>query len=488
MRELRVPWPCGNDPVTKEQLGAFLTIIERIDGIEPPSQLKAHMDMEAKQHLVGDVKPDLYRRVADQLWERASMTSRFFYLMMHMQSQGRVLQHLINKIEEMDYPSESIQKDWLDACTCMNTTIASIEVCRRNMLAESIIKRETAPKHFANITDVAPYREDVDDDEGQRLYPLRYDPKEVSRWHYRPKHELPFVQPRSVSEILSGLVHLYEDVLEVPEKLPEPSAMNAHDLDPLAGLDRNYADPVNLGLLINPIYAGVPPYPQITTERIWIQAQLRLLDKLGEVPYFVNLLYLLRDSYSRHFSPNTYVRGEFLPMMRAAFIDVGDPCPNKKCKGKLVAYGEGTDSYCSHCGDSYLESLSEITRGAPVYEALDDCPTAECSGQLVNHVVCAKCDFAIEKPSKQLLKQLYFIHRAIGKDRRAQGTTVVCPHCEEGWLDSIVACSECNQDFEKTGKIFVIMEEINRAEWDPEDEYGEEGEDEEDEEDEEEGR
>ncbi len=52
------------------------------------------------------------------------------------------------------------------------------------------------------------------------------------------------------------------------------------------------------GLLLNPIYAGVGPYPAIVEESQWVRACEKIIEEDGAEQFLVNLLYVLRESFS----------------------------------------------------------------------------------------------------------------------------------------------------------------------------------------------
>lgn len=56
------------------------------------------------------------------------------------------------------------------------------------------------------------------------------------------------------------------------------------------------------GILHNPIYAGVPPFPPITTDEEWIAAAVSLIAEEGPVQFLVNLLAVLRETYRSAFA------------------------------------------------------------------------------------------------------------------------------------------------------------------------------------------
>ena len=50
------------------------------------------------------------------------------------------------------------------------------------------------------------------------------------------------------------------------------------------------------GILCNPIYAGVPPYPAIVEEETWVHAAAQAIHEQGAEQFLVNLLFMLRLS------------------------------------------------------------------------------------------------------------------------------------------------------------------------------------------------
>ncbi|MBI3464483.1 MAG: hypothetical protein HY000_15725 [Planctomycetes bacterium] len=51
------------------------------------------------------------------------------------------------------------------------------------------------------------------------------------------------------------------------------------------------------GILTNPIYAGVGPYPPMVEESRWVRCCKKLIDEEGAEQFLVNLLYVLRKSF-----------------------------------------------------------------------------------------------------------------------------------------------------------------------------------------------
>lgn len=76
--------------------------------------------------------------------------------------------------------------------------------------------------------------------------------------------------------------------------LPEIALPTANVTIPRAG-DRWTGEGV-AGMLCNPIYAGVAPYPALVDEKTWISSAQITLKKVSIEQFFVNMLYALRVS------------------------------------------------------------------------------------------------------------------------------------------------------------------------------------------------
>jgi hypothetical protein len=49
------------------------------------------------------------------------------------------------------------------------------------------------------------------------------------------------------------------------------------------------------GILVNPIYAGVGPFPQLVEDEAWVRARAKLIEEEGAEQFLVNLLHILRE-------------------------------------------------------------------------------------------------------------------------------------------------------------------------------------------------
>jgi hypothetical protein len=57
------------------------------------------------------------------------------------------------------------------------------------------------------------------------------------------------------------------------------------------------------GILVNPIYAGVGPFPRLVGDASWVRACARLIEQEGAEQFLVNLLNVLRECFREEPSP-----------------------------------------------------------------------------------------------------------------------------------------------------------------------------------------
>lgn len=106
--------------------------------------------------------------------------------------------------------------------------------------------------------------------------------------------------------------------------MQDDTTSNGHiprpNVKPLRNL-REVDDPrVLRGIVSNPIYAGLPPYPRLVSDQAWITAATELIRTEGPEQFLVNMLYMLRASFQE-------VAGELAPVGLANSPEpVGGPC------------------------------------------------------------------------------------------------------------------------------------------------------------------
>jgi hypothetical protein len=51
------------------------------------------------------------------------------------------------------------------------------------------------------------------------------------------------------------------------------------------------------GILINPIYTGVGPFPRLVEDAVWVRACAKLIEEEGPEQFLVNLLHVLLECF-----------------------------------------------------------------------------------------------------------------------------------------------------------------------------------------------
>jgi hypothetical protein len=75
--------------------------------------------------------------------------------------------------------------------------------------------------------------------------------------------------------------------------LPEPNVVVARAGTPAAKLSPEAVK----GILVNPIYTGVGPFPQLVEDAAWVRACAKLIEEDGPEQFLVNLLHVLRECF-----------------------------------------------------------------------------------------------------------------------------------------------------------------------------------------------
>jgi hypothetical protein len=57
------------------------------------------------------------------------------------------------------------------------------------------------------------------------------------------------------------------------------------------------------GILVNPIYTGLGPFPRLVEDAAWVRACAKLIEEEGPQQFLVNLLYVLRECFQEDSSP-----------------------------------------------------------------------------------------------------------------------------------------------------------------------------------------
>jgi hypothetical protein len=51
------------------------------------------------------------------------------------------------------------------------------------------------------------------------------------------------------------------------------------------------------GILVNPLYTGVGPFPRLVEDAAWVRACAKLIEEEGTEQFLVNLLFVLRECF-----------------------------------------------------------------------------------------------------------------------------------------------------------------------------------------------
>jgi len=51
------------------------------------------------------------------------------------------------------------------------------------------------------------------------------------------------------------------------------------------------------GMICNPIYAGIGPFPQLIDDEQWVAAATKAIQEDGPEQFLVNMLYVLRETF-----------------------------------------------------------------------------------------------------------------------------------------------------------------------------------------------
>jgi hypothetical protein len=72
--------------------------------------------------------------------------------------------------------------------------------------------------------------------------------------------------------------------------LPAPNVIVARSGTPMHELSPEAVR----GILVNPIYTGVGPFPRLVEDEAWVRSCVKLIEEEGAQQFLVNLLFVLR--------------------------------------------------------------------------------------------------------------------------------------------------------------------------------------------------
>ena len=73
--------------------------------------------------------------------------------------------------------------------------------------------------------------------------------------------------------------------------LPAPNVVVARSGTPIHELSPESVR----GIIVNPIYTGVGPFPRLVEDAAWVRACSKLIEEEGKEQFLVNLLFVLRE-------------------------------------------------------------------------------------------------------------------------------------------------------------------------------------------------
>ena len=112
------------------------------------------------------------------------------------------------------------------------------------------------------------------------------------------------------------------------------------------------------GMICNPIYAGVVPFPQVVSDEAWVQAAAQLIHEEGAEQFLVNMLYMLRQSLETQTEP------QVSPVITVT------PIPAKEPDTDLI--------YCYHDDFPMLHLHgAHVCVAEYIFEHLDDAPVVD---------------------------------------------------------------------------------------------------------------
>ena len=73
--------------------------------------------------------------------------------------------------------------------------------------------------------------------------------------------------------------------------LPAPNVIVARSGTPMQELTPEAIK----GILVNPIYTGIGPFPRLVEDEAWVRACGKLIEQEGSEQFLINLLFVLRE-------------------------------------------------------------------------------------------------------------------------------------------------------------------------------------------------
>lgn len=414
------PWPLNKDAVIdKEQAGLLVSLAIEVDKEPEPKNLqleaptknshRPHGTQAACLYKIGtNVSAKEYRAFCDRLWERCSGRVKFLFFLSCLEPAVRYMSLLTEAISVLYDPSHEVHQAWIKTHISFTTAGSNLRKLKEAAILDTVIGEEEATRvKPASTDDASPkpkyFRSVSDEDFHEAMDSI-------------PKEDLPLVTQHTAIPVTAELLESY---FKDPPTIPEAD-FDAENLQEVLGL----IEPIDPHALLNPIMAGVPPYPAVISKQLWVFLNMRLLRALGPEQYFVNVLDVLSDTYGRHFGVNkskfnaavdAYIGkdGDVDPtQLQVALLD-NINCLSPGCPGRLQLH-----MICTNCHEKARATLTQI-RKAREYERAENepyeeaCFTPGCINSYRRLMpLCSVCQGGYYVRAKQATERLQEIVRA----------------------------------------------------------------------------
>ncbi len=119
------------------------------------------------------------------------------------------------------------------------------------------------------------------------------------------------------------------------KKLPQPNVY--YGQFNLKSNNGEMDDTTLKGMICNPIFTGVTPYPRMVSDEAWVRAATQLIQDEGPEQFLVNMLHVLRQSLDEYL---------MVPAHQATLLQTNNVVEGE---AKKTEYPDGTTPlYCSH--------------------------------------------------------------------------------------------------------------------------------------------
>lgn len=277
----------------KLQASLLVTLAINLDYLEPPRSLDLIVERNDEDdklipgkvfYRIGNVKPQMFRKFCENLWDKSSHAVQLTYMLFGLRAAVAYLEDIMEIISRLSHNNEEVIADWQKVDVCVAETMANIKTLQRKTVISAMLND---PQYMR-----------------KRTRSLQTSKKE----YLKARDAIPREKRPLVSGVMSAkafdfdrLFLLQQYVKQPVQDLPQPTVAlpDAPELDGTSQSEASEAQ--QLGAKMTPYYAGVPPYPPIISDELWVYINKKLIQQQGLDQWLVNLLYLLRNTNKRHF-------------------------------------------------------------------------------------------------------------------------------------------------------------------------------------------